>query len=89
MAQMGERERASVCLARDRRCRTVVERTRDHVGDTQTASVDVDRCDQVSSLDTFGKFVLDIRFFSSIIYILYEGGSLRPPVVTRSYDGLM
>ena len=48
----------------------------------------VDRRDQVSSLDTFGKFVLDIRFFSSIIYILYEGGSLRPPVVTRSYDGL-
>jgi hypothetical protein len=26
-------------------------------------------------------FVLDIRFFSSIIYILYEGGRLRPPLV--------
>jgi hypothetical protein len=52
------------------------------------ARVDVDRRDQVSSLDTFGKFVLDIRFFSSIIYILYEGGSLRPPVVTSSYLGL-
>jgi len=36
MAQMGERERASVCLVRDGRCRTVVERTRDHVGDAQT-----------------------------------------------------
>ena len=42
-----------------------------------------DRCDLVSSLDTARKFVLDIRFFSSIIYILYEGGSLRPPVVTH------
>jgi hypothetical protein len=26
--------------------------------------------------------VLDRSFFSSIIYILYEGGSLSPPVVT-------
>jgi hypothetical protein len=25
--------------------------------------------------------VLDNRFFSSIIYIWYEGGGLRPPVV--------
>jgi hypothetical protein len=27
--------------------------------------------------------VLDKRFFSSIIYILYEDGALRPPVVKR------
>jgi hypothetical protein len=32
--------------------------------------------------------VLDIGFFSSIIYILYEGGVLRPPVVTPGYYGL-
>jgi len=38
----------------------------------------------VSSLDTARKFVLDIRVFSSIIYILYEGGLLRPPLVTLS-----
>jgi hypothetical protein len=25
--------------------------------------------------------VLDFKFFSSIIYILYEGGVLRPPLV--------
>jgi len=28
--------------------------------------------------------VLDIRFFSSIIYIWYEGVTLRPPVVTSN-----
>jgi hypothetical protein len=28
--------------------------------------------------------VLDTWIFSSIIYILYEGGSLSPPVVTLS-----
>jgi hypothetical protein len=44
-----------------------------------------DCCDLVSSLDTVRKFVLDIRFFSSIIYILYEGESLRPPVVTHCF----
>jgi hypothetical protein len=27
--------------------------------------------------------VLDIPFFSSIIYIWYEGGRLRPPVVNH------
>jgi len=27
--------------------------------------------------------VLDIAFFSSIIYIWYEGYLLRPPVVTK------
>jgi DNA-binding SARP family transcriptional activator len=32
--------------------------------------------------DNVAHFMLDTRFFSSIIYILYEGGSLRPPVVT-------
>jgi hypothetical protein len=32
--------------------------------------------------------MLDIRFFSSIIYILYEGGALRPPVVTPGCYGL-
>ena len=31
--------------------------------------------------DFFKHFVLDSQFFSSIIYILYEGGWLRPPVV--------
>jgi len=30
----------------------------------------------------FVHFVLDSEIFSSIIYILYEGGSLSPPVVT-------
>jgi len=29
------------------------------------------------------RFVLDNRFFSSIIYIWYEGGALRPLVVER------
>jgi hypothetical protein len=29
------------------------------------------------------RFVLDNRFFSSIIYIWYEGGRLRPPVVKK------
>jgi len=29
------------------------------------------------------RFVLDNRFFSSIIYIWYEGGRLRPLVVKR------
>jgi len=29
------------------------------------------------------RFVLDNRFFSSIIYIWYEGGGLRPLVVKR------
>ena len=41
----------------------------------------------VSSLDTRRKFVLDIRFFSSIIYILYEGESLSPPVDTQVLGG--
>ena len=31
-------------------------------------------------------FVLDINLFSSIIYMLYEGGRLRPPVVTSVPD---
>jgi hypothetical protein len=30
--------------------------------------------------------VLDTTFFSSIIYILYEGGSLSPPVVTSDVE---
>jgi hypothetical protein len=47
------------------------------------------RAHTLSSLDTFGKFVLDIRFFSSIIYILYEGEALRPPVVTHHRGGVM
>jgi methyl coenzyme M reductase subunit D len=42
---------------------------------------------RVSSLDTARKFVLDIRFFSSIIYILYEGLSLKPPIVTAPQRG--
>src|SRR5262245_12181552 len=29
----------------------------------------------------FNHFFVDIDLFSSIIYILYEGGGLRPPVV--------
>jgi len=33
------------------------------------------------SFDTRPSFVLDIAFFSSIIYIWYEGVLLRPPVV--------
>jgi hypothetical protein len=33
--------------------------------------------------DTQPSFVLDIAFFSSIIYIWYEGGGLRPLVVKR------
>ena len=31
--------------------------------------------------------MLDIRFFSSIIYILYEGEALSPPVVTQVLGG--
>ena len=30
----------------------------------------------------FNHFFVDFNFFSSIIYILYEGGRLRPPLVT-------
>ena len=33
--------------------------------------------------DTLPLFVLDIAFFSSIIYIWYEGYLLRPPVVRQ------
>jgi hypothetical protein len=35
----------------------------------------------VSDFDNFSGFVLDIRSFSTIIYIWYEGGELRPPLV--------
>ena len=31
--------------------------------------------------DNFGAFVLDIQLVSAIIYIWYEGGKLRPPLV--------
>ncbi len=47
-----------------------------------------DRASEVSSLDTRRKFVLDNRFFSSIIYILYEGEALRPPVDTQVLSGV-
>jgi len=33
--------------------------------------------------DNHKRFVLDNRIFSSIIYIWYEGGGLRPLVVKR------
>ena len=36
---------------------------------------------------TSRNIVLDTQFFSSIIYILYEGGPLRPPVVTPDNGG--
>ena len=36
----------------------------------------------VRIFDKAGEFVLDTLIFSSIIYILYEGGSLSPPVGT-------
>jgi hypothetical protein len=40
--------------------------------------------DQIGRLWDYNKrFVLDNRFFSSIIYIWYEGGRLRPLVVER------
>jgi hypothetical protein len=36
-----------------------------------------------AKVDYNKRFVLDNRFFSSIIYIWYEGGGLRPPVVKK------
>ncbi len=36
-----------------------------------------------AKVDYNKRFVLDNRFFSSIIYIWYEGGRLRPLVVKR------
>jgi len=36
-----------------------------------------------ASFDRNERFVLDIRVFSSIIYIWYEGGGLRPLLVER------
>jgi hypothetical protein len=36
-----------------------------------------------SGFDNQRRFVLDIAFFSSIIYIWYEGRRLKPPVVTQ------
>ena len=48
--------------------------------------VDEDVADVIDRVRLFGynkRFVLDNRFFSSIIYIWYEGGRLRPLVVER------
>jgi hypothetical protein len=39
----------------------------------------------VKGFDTRQRFVLDMTFFSPIIYIWYEGGRLRPPVVNESW----
>ena len=33
-------------------------------------------------------FVLDIRNFSTIIYIWYEGGGLKPPLVRLTFTSL-
>jgi len=35
------------------------------------------------AFDNHKRFVLDNRFFSSIIYIWYEGGGLRPLIVKK------
>ena len=43
----------------------------------------VDAIDRGGDSDYNNRFVLDNRFFSSIIYIWYEGGGLRPLVVKR------
>jgi hypothetical protein len=43
--------------------------------------IPVTRSDGPQIFDFLVHFVLDINFFSSIIYILCEGGRLRPPVV--------
>jgi hypothetical protein len=43
----------------------------------------VDAIDRSGFLAYNNRFVLDNRFFSSIIYIWYEGGRLRPLVVKR------
>ena len=37
--------------------------------------------DLVQNFSHFNHFFVDINLFSSIIYILYEGGRLRPPLV--------
>jgi hypothetical protein len=42
-----------------------------------------DAIDRGGDSDYNNRFVLDNRFFSSIIYIWYEGGGLRPLVVKR------
>jgi hypothetical protein len=43
----------------------------------------VDAIDRSDCWTYNNRFVLDNRFFSSIIYIWYEGGGLRPLVVKR------
>jgi hypothetical protein len=43
----------------------------------------VDVIDRRAKVDYNKRFMLDNRFFSSIIYIWYEGGRLRPLVVKR------
>jgi hypothetical protein len=43
----------------------------------------VDAIDRASKTGYNKRFVLDNRIFSSIIYIWYEGGRLRPLVVER------
>jgi hypothetical protein len=40
--------------------------------------------DLVQKFSQFNHFFVDFKTFSSIIYILYEGGWLRPPVVRPS-----
>jgi hypothetical protein len=91
---------ASTIVKRRERGQTRVERARSSVREAVDERSAVRRRETIaaagrswalalSSLDTSGKFVLDIRFFSSIIYILYEGESLRPPVVTLERGGVM
>jgi len=43
----------------------------------------IDRCARRAFVGYNKRFVLDNRIFSSIIYIWYEGGRLRPLVVKR------
>jgi hypothetical protein len=43
--------------------------------------------DLAQNFSQFNHFFVDFKVFSSIIYILYEGGWLRPPVVRPSGSG--
>jgi hypothetical protein len=72
-------------FARDVRVR---DRLQDRHRHADNVRDDVDGCDgsgvtRGGKIDNHKRFVLDNRFFSSIIYIWYEGGGLRPPVVER------
>ena len=69
--------RSRVAIARARR--SIARRDRSTVAIAHSRRR---RSQSVRIFDISYYFVLDTSIFSSIIYILYEGGSLSPPVVT-------